>query len=110
MTTFDLAHYCPLLKDLFFKMQVNYLIARALVNILSLSAAVSVFLLLHGGLQVVRSTLKVQKFWAQFSLLLFFFVLLAFTSLPHFEAGLFALEDGLITAAIHVLAKKGLTA
>ena len=29
LTTFDLAHYCPLLKDLFFKMQVNYLIARA---------------------------------------------------------------------------------
>ena len=40
----------------------------------------------------------------------FFFVLLAFTSLPHFEAGLFALEGGLIAAAIHVLAKKGLTA
>ena len=41
------------------------------------------------------------------TLLAFFFVLLAFASLPHLEAGLFALEGGLIAAAIHVLAKKG---
>ena len=44
------------------------------------------------------------------NLLTSFFVLLAFASLPHLEAGLFALEGGLIAAAIHVLAKRGLAA
>ena len=44
------------------------------------------------------------------TLLAFFFLLLAFASFPHLGAGLFALEGGLIAAAIHVLAKRGLAA
>ena len=38
------------------------------------------------------------------TLLAFFFVLLAFASLPHLEAGLFALEGGLDRRCRHVLA------
>ena len=67
-----------------------------------LSAAVSVFLLLHGGLQVVKSTLNVLG--TILSFVLFFLVSHTGSTI---EAGLIALEDGLIAAAIHVLAKKG---
>ena len=72
-----------------------------MVKILGLSAAVSVFLLLHGGLQVVKSTLNVLGTILSFVL---FFVSHTGSTI---EAGLIALEDGLIAAAIHVLAKKG---
>ena len=44
-------------------------------------------------------------FWAHFWIFVIFFVSHTVSTI---EAGLIALEDGLIAAAIHVLAKKGL--
>ena len=85
-------------------MQVNYLIARAFGKYIEfVRRGVR---LLVAPWRASSGQVNTKCSWAQFSLLLFFF-LLAFTSLPHFEAGLFALEDGLIAAAIHILAKKG---
>ena len=74
-------------------------------NIEFIRRGVRLFLLLHGGLQVVKSNTKCSGHILDFNV--FFLDSPCHHFTPTLEAGLFALEDGLIAAAIHVLAKKG---